>query len=102
MNYPRCPYNVQAKIGSNGEEKWFNDWYASSTNYYYNYFYDIWESNSTTIFFRNKSRVGGVRFRANSIPLDNPIMKVWEYDKVAHLTKIPYPKYPFFSGITKF
>jgi len=41
-----------------------------------------------TIFFPNRSRVGGAKFSANLIPLDEPIMKAWEYRVVAYLIKI--------------
>jgi len=102
MNYLRCPYDVQAKISAYVQEKWFNDWYAACIDYYNHYSYDIWESWSTTVFFPDRSGVGGVRFPANSIPLDDPIMKAWEYGMVAYLMEIPDPGYPFFSFFTKF
>ena len=44
-------------------------------NYYRNDSYDIWESQSTKIFFPSRSGADGVRFLANSIPLDDDIMK---------------------------
>jgi len=89
-------------ISSYVQEKWFNNWYTSCINYYQNYSYDIWEAWSTTIFFADRSRVGGVRFLANSLPLEDPIMKTWEYGMVAYFLKIPNLEKPFFQSLTKF
>jgi len=44
INYLKCPYDVQAKISSYVQEKWFNTWYAACIDYYQNYSYDIWEA----------------------------------------------------------
>ena len=38
--------------------------------------YDIWEAWSTTIFFPYRSGVGGVRFPTNTLPPEDPIIKV--------------------------
>ena len=44
VNYLRCPYDIQEKISSYVQEKWFNEWYAAHIDYYHNYSYDIWKS----------------------------------------------------------
>ena len=44
INYFQCPYDIQEKISSHVQEKWFNEWYAACIDYYHNYSYDIWES----------------------------------------------------------
>jgi len=75
VNYLRCPYDIQAKTYSYVQEEWFNGWYATCIDYYYNYSYDIWKSRSTMIFFSDSFGIVGVRFPANSIPPDDPIMK---------------------------
>ena len=71
-------------------------------DYYHNYSYDIWESYSTTIYFPDKSGVGGVSFPANSISLNDPVIKAWEYGMVLYFVQISYPKYQFFLKLTKF
>ena len=43
INYLKCPYDVQAKISSYVQEKWFKIWYVAYIDYYQNYSYDIWE-----------------------------------------------------------
>jgi len=48
------------------------------------------------IFFRERSRVGGVRFLANSLLSEDPVMKAWEYGMVAYFLEIPNPENPFF------
>ena len=48
-------------------------------------------------FFSDRSAVDGLRFLANSILLDDPIMDVWEYRMVAYLINIPESQYPFIS-----
>ena len=53
-------------------------------------------------FFPDRSGVDGVRFLANSISLDDHIMKAWEYEMIAYLTEIRDSKYPFFSTPIKF
>jgi len=78
VNYLKCPYDVQAKISSYVQEKWFNNWYVVCIDYYQNYSYNIWEAWSTTILFPDRSRVSGVRFLANSVPPEESIMKAWE------------------------
>ena len=55
-----------------------------------------------TIFFIDRSRVRCIRLLANSIPLDEPIMKVRGYGMIAYFMKIPNLKYWFFTSITKF
>ena len=75
INYLKCPYDVQAKISSYVQEKWFNTWYAACIDYYQNYFYDIWEAWSTIIFFPDRFGVGGVKIPANTLPPEDPIMK---------------------------
>jgi len=57
---------------------------------------------STTIFFPDKSRVGGFRLPANSIPPEDPIMKAWEYRMVAYFLNILNPKNSFFHYLTNF
>ena len=78
------------------QEKQFNTWYAAYIDYYQNYLYDIWEAWSTTIFFPDRPRVGGVRLLTNSLPLEYPIMKVWKYGMVAYFLEIPNPENPLF------
>jgi len=34
INYLKCAYDVQAKISSYVQEKWFNTWYAACIDYY--------------------------------------------------------------------
>jgi len=34
INYLKCPCEVQAKISSYVQEKWFNTWYAACIDYY--------------------------------------------------------------------
>ena len=33
VNYLWCPYDIQEKISSHAQEKWFNDWYAPYIDY---------------------------------------------------------------------
>ena len=99
INYLKCPYDVQEKISSYVQEKWFNTWYAACIGYYQNYFYDIWEAWSTTIFFPDRFGVSGVGFPANTLPPEDPIMKVWEYGMIAYFLEIPNPEKLFFSKI---
>ena len=80
VNYIRCPYDVQEKINSHVQEKWFNEWYAACIDFYHHYSYDIYESWGATIDFPDKFGVGGVRFLVNSISSDDPIMKAREYE----------------------
>jgi len=54
------------------------------------------------IFSPNRFGVSGIRFPAKSIPLNDPIMKAWEYEMIAYVLKIPNPKCPFFSHLIKF
>ena len=54
------------------------------------------------IFFPHRFRVGGVRLSANSLPLEDPVMKSWEYEMVAYFLEIPNPENPFFHCLTKF
>jgi len=54
------------------------------------------------IFFPDRSGVAGVRFPANSISSDDPIMKAWKYRMVAYLMEISNLKFLFFSRLTKF
>ena len=84
------------------QEKWFNIWYAAYIDYYQNYSYDIWEAWSTTIFFPDRSRVGGVRFSANTLPPEDPILKAWEYEIIAYFLEIPHLEKPFFQSLTRF
>jgi len=53
-NYLRCPYDIQEKISSHAQEKWFNEWYAAFIDYYHHHSYDIWKSWGTTIYFLEK------------------------------------------------
>jgi len=41
INYLRYPYDIQEKISSHIQEKWFNEWYVAYIHYYHNYYYDI-------------------------------------------------------------
>jgi len=79
-----------------------NTWYAACIDYYQNYSYDIWEVWSTTIFFPNRSVVGGVRFSANTLPPENLIMKAWEYGMIAYFLEILNLEKHFFQSLTKF
>jgi len=90
------------KSSSHVQEKWFNEWYAAGIDYYHTYSYDIWDSWSIIIFFPNGYRVGGVKFPTNAISPDDPSIIAWEYWIVAYLMKIPDPKFPLFSRLTKF
>jgi len=78
ISYLPCPYDIQEKISSHIREKWFKEWYTACIDFYYHYSYDIWESWSTTIFFPDKSRVGGIWFSANSLSPNDPIFKAWK------------------------
>jgi len=51
VHYLKCHYDVQTKISSYVQEKWFNNWYTACIDYYQNYSYDIWEAWSNIIFF---------------------------------------------------
>jgi len=84
VNYLRCPYDIQEKISSHVQEKWFNEWCASCIDCYHNCSYDIWEFWSITIYFPYKSRVGGISFLANSISPNDPVIKAWEYVMVVY------------------
>ena len=44
INYLKCHYDIQAKISSCVQEKWFNTQYATCIDYYQNFSYDIWEA----------------------------------------------------------
>ena len=50
--YIYCPYDIQEKISSYVQGKWFNEWYVAYIDFYNHYSYDIWKSCSTTIYFR--------------------------------------------------
>jgi len=102
VHYLRCPYDIQEKISSHVQEKWFDEWYATCIDCYHQYSYYIWESRSTTIYFSDKSGVDGVCFLPNSISPNGPIIKAWEYAIVLYFMEIPDPKYPFFPKLTKF
>jgi len=75
---------------------------AACIDYYQNYSYSIWGAWSTTIFFSDRSGVGGVRFSVNPLPPKDPVMKVWEYGMVAYFLEIPNQENPFFQSLTKF
>jgi len=102
INYLKCPYDVQAKISSYVQEKWFNTWYAIYIDYYQNYSYDFWEAWSTTIFLPDRYGVDGVRFSANALSPEDPTMKAWEYEMIAYFLEISNPEKPFFQSLTKF
>jgi len=59
------------------------------------------EAWSITIFFPDRSEVGGVRLPTNSLPPEDPIMKTWEYGIVTYFLGIPNPKMPFFQSLNK-
>jgi len=40
MNYLKLPYDVQAKISSYAQQKWYNDWYIACVDRYHDYSYD--------------------------------------------------------------
>jgi len=44
VNYSKCSDDIQAKISTYVQAKWFNNWYAPYIDYYHNYSYDIWEA----------------------------------------------------------
>ena len=54
------------------------------------------------MYFPDRLRVDGVSFPTNTITPNDPIMKVWEYEMVVCLMKVPDPKFPFFSRLNKF
>jgi len=76
VNYLKCLYDVQTKISSYVQEKWFNNWYITCIDYYENYSNDIWQSWNTPIFFPDRYGVGGIRLLAHSLPPEDPVMKV--------------------------
>jgi len=41
ISYLRCPYDIQEKISSHIQEKWFKEWYAACVDFYHHYSYDI-------------------------------------------------------------
>ena len=97
-----CPHDIQEKISSHIQEKQLNEWYTACIDYYQYYSYDIWESWSTTIYFPNRSEVGGVSFPANSLSPNDPVAKAWEYGIIIYFIQFSDPKLPFFSTLTKF
>ena len=44
ISYLQCPYDIQEKISSHVQEKWFNEWYVACIDYYHHYSHDISES----------------------------------------------------------
>ena len=102
MNYLGYLYAIQTKISSYVQEKLFNNWYTACIDYYHNYYYDIWEARSTTIFFSDRSVVGGARFPGNSLPPKDHVMKEWEYVMAAYFLDILNPENPLFQSLTKF
>jgi len=56
----------------------------------------------TIIFFPNRSGIGGVRFSANSLPPEGPVMKACEYGMIAYFQEISNPEKPFFQSLIKF
>ena len=54
------------------------------------------------IFFPDRIGVGGVRFPVNTLPLEDPLMKAWEYRMVSYFLEIPNPENPLFQSLTKF
>ena len=102
ISYLRCPYDIQEKISSHIQEKWFKEWYAACVDFYHHYSYDIWESWSTTIYFPDRSGVGGICFLANSLSPRDPIFKVWKYGMVLYFLEVLDPDFSFFSTLTKF
>jgi len=102
ISYLWCPYDVQEKISSHIQEKWFREWYAACVDFYHHYSYDIWESWSTTIYFFDRSGIGGIFFTANSISPRDPVFQAWKYGMILYFSKVPDPNFPFFSTLTKF
>ena len=45
--------------------------------------------------FSDRSEVGGVRFSANTLPPESPVMEAWEYGMIAYFLEIPHPEKPF-------
>ena len=83
-------------------KKWFNEWYTSYIDFYHHYSYDIWVTWRGTIYFPDKSGVGGVGFSGNSLSPNNPDFKGWVSETVFYFTEILDPKFPFLSTSTKF
>ena len=75
ISYLQCPYDIKEKISSHVREKWFNEWFAACIDFYHYYSYDIWESWSITVYFLDRSGVGGICFPANSLSPNDPIFK---------------------------
>jgi len=75
ISYLLRPYYIQEKISSHIQEKWFKEWYTAIVDFYHHYFYDIWESWSTTIYFSDRSGVGGICFPTNSLSSCDPVFK---------------------------
>ena len=55
-----------------------------------------------SIFFPDRSGVGGVRFSAKALPPEDPIMKAGEYAMIDYFLEILNPENPFFNCLTKF
>jgi len=79
INYLRCSYDIQEKIGSYVQEKWFNEWYVTCINYYH---IIPMIFRKTTIYYPDRSGVGGVSFPTNSISPNDQVVKAWEYQFV--------------------
>ena len=54
------------------------------------------------IYFPDKSEVGQDSFPPNLISPNDPLIEAWEYDMIVYFMEISYPKFPFFSTLTKF
>jgi len=102
ISYFRCLYDIQEKISSHIQEKWFKEWYAACVEFYHHYSYDIWEFWSITIYFFDRSGVGGICFPANSISSRDPVFKAWTYGMILYFSEVPDPNFPFFSTLTEF
>ena len=102
ISYLKYLYDIQEKISSNVREKWFNEWYTACIDFYHHYSYDIWESWGPTIYFPNKSGVGGISFPTNLLSPNDPVFKSWEYGIILQFIEMPDPKFSFFSKLTKF
>ena len=43
INYLWSPYDIQEKISSHVQGKWFNEGYVAYIDYYHNHSYNIWD-----------------------------------------------------------
>ena len=89
ISYLRCPYDIQEKISSHIQEKWFKEWCAAYVDFYHHYLYDIWEFWTTTIYFSDRSGVGGIYFPGNLLSPHDPVFKAWQYGMILYFSEVP-------------